>query len=107
MTDAPDRIWANITVRGDGKPLAGEWNHCDVGSDDDTPYIRDDIHAALEAENARLREAILNRLNITVLLAHMLDDDAVSAEYAERVRSALDEMMRAIDETAQKGTDHD
>lgn len=66
MTDAPERIWANVTVWSLGQALAGEWNHCDVNSADDTEYIRSDIPhpqdaeriTKLEAENAHLRATI-------------------------------------------------
>lgn len=66
MTDAPERIWANVTVWSFGQALAGEWNHCDVNSHDDTEYIRSDIPhpqdaeriTKLEAENAHLRATI-------------------------------------------------
>lgn len=37
------QIWANVEIAGDGKPLAGEWNHTDVGSPDDAVFIRKDV----------------------------------------------------------------
>ena len=40
---APEKIWANVTVTGDFKPLAGEWNYKDVGNSDDTEYTRSDL----------------------------------------------------------------
>ena len=58
----PDFIWANVAVWGNGEPLAGEWNHRDVGSDEDTAYVRRDpatlaalpeVQALIEAERER------------------------------------------------------
>jgi hypothetical protein len=73
MSNAPERIWANVAVWSGPIVLAGEWNHCDLNSHDDTEYLRSDIPrpqdaariAELEAENARLfaaRAAIVSSL---------------------------------------------
>ena len=43
MSNLPKLIWANIVVESNGTALAGEWNYNDVGSDDDTEYVRKDI----------------------------------------------------------------
>ena len=48
--DAPERIWANVAVWSNGQALAGEWNHRDVGSPDDTPYIRADLAAPVRVK---------------------------------------------------------
>jgi hypothetical protein len=60
--DAPKRIWANTAVWGDGMPLAGEWNHCDVGLKDDAPYILATPDALAEAPEvqALIAAAILD-----------------------------------------------
>ena len=55
---APEKIWANVTVTGDFKPLAGEWNYKDVGNSDDTEYTRSDLiptAAYVEGLEAALR----------------------------------------------------
>lgn len=39
----PKEIWANVAVRGDFRPLAGEWSHADVGSDEDACFVRKDV----------------------------------------------------------------
>ena len=63
MTDAPERIWAWVwdlpyPSRAQGKP---EWNAVMQPEEQDvTAYVRDDIHAALEAESARLRDALVH-----------------------------------------------
>ena len=58
MSEAPERIWANVAVWGNGEPLAGEWNSRDVGRDDDTLYIRADVADAEIADlRAKLAEA--------------------------------------------------
>ena len=56
----PDRIWANVSVWSLDQPLAGEWNHCDVGSPDDAEYIRRDpaVLAALPEVQALIRQAV-------------------------------------------------
>jgi len=50
---APDEIWANVTAWSFGQALTGEWNYQDVGSPDDTRYIRADL---LEADAKRIAE---------------------------------------------------
>ena len=42
---APRKIWANVDLYDtfSGKGICGEWNHCDVGSADDTVYHHDDV----------------------------------------------------------------
>jgi hypothetical protein len=47
---APDKIWANVSVIGDGEALAGEWTYRDVGLTEDTEYTRSDLIPALIAE---------------------------------------------------------
>lgn len=39
----PREIWANVEISGDGKPLAGEWNHIDVNAEGDDAFIRKDV----------------------------------------------------------------
>ena len=46
MDGMPKQIWANAAVFGNGEPLAGEWNYRDVGSPDDTLYVRADLAQA-------------------------------------------------------------
>ena len=67
MTDAPERIWA---VHGLGEILS--FNTYDNGG---TEYIRADLHAALEAENAALREAL------RPFVDYVHDEYRVSGEY--------------------------
>lgn len=43
----PKEIWANVAVRGDFRPLAGEWNHADVDSADDACFVRKDVLDAI------------------------------------------------------------
>lgn len=54
MSDAPERIWANIEDEGDGpfiEFLSDEpWSPDDPG----TEYVRADIHAEVTAERYRL-----------------------------------------------------
>lgn len=49
---APRKIWANVDLYDtfSGKGICGEWNHCDVGSADDTVYHHDDVVRELERE---------------------------------------------------------
>lgn len=60
MSEAPERIWA--TVNGASKQipsmeiiLIGGWSEKD---DKGTEFVRADLHDALEAENALLREVM-------------------------------------------------
>ena len=53
---APRKIWANVDLYDtfSGKGICGEWNHCDVGSADDTVYHHDDVVRELIAAADRL-----------------------------------------------------
>ena len=82
MSEALERILANVTLWAGGKPLAGEWNRCDIGSYDDLEYILIDVHRA-EVE-AAVKRALEGAAQVV-----MEDYEAVVAEQGERSGTAL------------------
>lgn len=110
MSNAPERIWANVAVWSGPIALAGEWNHCDLNSPDDTEYLRSDIPrpqdaehiTKLEAENAHLRATISALIkNSEVHLAATkaeLGQIKISIKQAERSVACLNN----INERSQK-----
>lgn len=54
---APERIWAWDDI--DTHFRDKSWVQCDAGTGS-VEYVRADLHAALQAENERLREALTN-----------------------------------------------
>jgi hypothetical protein len=75
---------------------------CADGNVDETAAIEAaDTIAALVAGVERFR-AQVDRLNFTVLLAHAIEDGAISGDYLARFESALEEMNSTL-----KGTDDD
>jgi hypothetical protein len=79
MSDLPEQIWAKATTWGDGKPLCGDWNYCDVGHTDDREYVRaDTVQAQIDAaREAALREVAFMAENGTLPLIGVQCRDAI------------------------------
>lgn len=95
---APGRIWANVTVWGDGEPLAGEWNHCDVGSADDSEFVRKDIaDAQIERLTRELTESRAHLRSAVSLIYHGVHNDALRDwQWRDEARS----LLRSLDADA-------
>jgi len=99
---APERIWANVAVWGNGEPLAGEWNYRDVGNDDDVEYIRADLAvpraevAAKDAEIERLTAECARRDKDRAELHEKMAEVKARAAAAEAVIDVEREARREV-----------
>ena len=85
MTNAPERIWANVAVWGNGEPLAGEWNHRDVGLTDDTLFIRADL-----APDPALFAEVVEALRITLRFIENTESElGIKMDSGDRARAVL------------------
>jgi len=106
MTDAPERIWRvkPSMKRGYVDGLAS-WPTAQDAGDGATGYVRDDIYAALEADNARMREVLRPFAEYAKHYDPVEDDDADRC-WVHEYTPTLDELRRAR-AVLTKGTDHD